>query len=306
MTQLLEPPTTTERIKGRKHGRWQKMSPLSYITLGLVGFLSLFPFYWMFIVASNGSDEISKIPPSVVPGDNFFKVVSDVNSILPQTTILFDLITIDWFYKALLNTFFVGFCIAFVQVLTSALAGFAFAKLNFKGRRFMILFIIGTMMLPSQLGLVPMFILMSRLGWVDSLKALIIPALVSAFGVFWMRQVIDAQVPNELLEAASIDRASVLRVFWSVVMPIIRPSGFVLGLFSFLATWNDFLWPTLVLQSPDNFTAQVAVTQLNASYVLNYSLNMGGALMATAPLLLLFILVGRRLVQGVMDGAVKG
>lgn len=305
MTQLLETPAT-EKVKGRKHGRWQKMSPLSYITLGLVGFLSLFPFYWMFIVASNGSDEISKIPPSVVPGDNFFKVVADVNSILPQTKILFDLITIDWFYKALLNTFFVGFCIAFVQVLTSALAGFAFAKLNFRGRKFMILFIIGTMMLPSQLGLVPMFILMSRLGWVDSLKALIIPALVSAFGVFWMRQVIDAQVPNELLEAASIDRASVLRVFWSVVMPIIRPSGFVLGLFSFLATWNDFLWPTLVLQSPDNFTAQVAVTQLNASYVLNYSLNMGGALMATAPLLLLFVLVGRRLVQGVMDGAVKG
>jgi cellobiose transport system permease protein len=305
MTQLLETPAI-EKVKSRKHGRWQKMSPLSYITLGLVGFLSLFPFYWMFIVASNGSDEISKIPPSVVPGDNFFKVVSDVNSILPQTKILFDLVTIDWFYKALLNTFFVGFCIAFVQVLTSALAGFAFAKLNFRGRRFMILFIIGTMMLPSQLGLVPMFILMSRLGWVDSLKALIIPALVSAFGVFWMRQVIDAQVPNELLEAASIDRASVLRVFWSVVMPIIRPSGFVLGLFSFLATWNDFLWPTLVLQSPDNFTAQVAVTQLNASYVLNYSLNMGGALMATAPLLLLFVLVGRRLVQGVMDGAVKG
>ena len=244
-------PTSQETpVKGRRYGRWQKMSPLSYVTLGIVGFLSLFPFYWMFIVASNGSDEISKIPPSVVPGDNFFKVVADVNSILPKTKVFFDLITIDWFYKALLNTFFVGFTIAFVQVITSA--------------------------------------------------------LVSAFGVFWMRQVIDAQIPNELLEAASIDRASVLRVFWSVVLPIIRPSGFVLGLFAFLATWNDFLWPTLVLQSPDNFTAQVAVTQLNASYVLNYSLNMGGALMATAPLLLLFVLVGRRLVQGVMDGAVKG
>jgi len=121
-----------------------------------------------------------------------------------------------------------------------------------------------------------------------------------------MRQVIDAQVPNELLEAASIDRAGVMRTFWNVVLPIVRPSCFVLGLFSFLATWNDFFWPSLVLQSPDNFTAQVAVTQLNASYVLNYSLNMGGALLATAPLLVLFVLVGRRLVQGVMDGAVKG
>jgi cellobiose transport system permease protein len=298
--------TNESEIKGREHARWQKMSWLSYLVLSFVALISLFPFYWMFIVASNGSDEISKIPPSVVPGDNFFKVIADVNSILPQTTVFFDLITIDWFYKALLNTMFVGIVVAFFQVITSAMAGFAFAKLSFKGKKFMILFVIGTMMLPSQLGLVPMFIVMSRLGWVDSLRALIIPALVSAFGVFWMRQVIDAQVPNELLEAASIDRASVPRVFWSFILPIIRPSAFVLGLFSFLAIWNDFLWPTLVLQSPDNFTAQVAVQQLNASYVLNYSLNMGGALLATSPLLLLFIFVGRRLVQGVMDGAVKG
>ena len=292
--------------KKRTVPKWQKMSPLSYIFLTIVAFLSLFPFYWMFIVASNGPDEISKIPPSVVPGDNFFKVIQDVNSILPQTTVFFDMFTIDWFYKALLNTFFVGLVVAVAQVITSALAGFAFAKLNFTGRRGMVLFVIATMTLPSQLGVIPMFVLMSKIGWVDNLKALIVPAMVSAFGVFWMRQVIDAQVPNELLEAASIDQAGVLRVFWSVVLPIIMPSAFVLGLFSFLATWNDFFWPSLILQSPDNFTAQVAVTQLNASYVLNYSLNMGGALLATSPLLVLFVIVGRRLVQGVMDGAVKG
>ena len=293
-------------LKPSRISKWQKMSPMSYLALAFVSFLSLFPFYWMFIVASNGSEEISKIPPSIVPGDNFFKVIEDVNSILPQTTLFMDFITVDWFYKALFNTFVVGTVVAVAQVLSSALAGFAFAKLRFKGRRFMVLFVIGTMILPSQLGVIPLFVLMSRLGWVDNLRALIVPALVSAFGVFWMRQVIDAQVPNELLEAASIDRAGVMRTFWSVVLPIVRPSCFVLGLFSFLATWNDFFWPSLVLQSPDNFTAQVAVTQLNASYVLNYSLNMGGALLATAPLLLLFVLVGRRLVQGVMDGAVKG
>lgn len=295
-----------QTLKAKRISRWQKMSPFSYVALTFVAFLSLFPFYWMFIVASNGSDEISKIPPSIVPGDNFFKVIQDVNSILPQTTLFMDFITVDWFYKALFNTFVVGTIVAVAQVLSSALAGFAFAKLRFKGRRFMVLFVIGTMILPSQLGVIPLFVLMSRLGWVDNLRALIVPALVSAFGVFWMRQVIDAQIPNELLEAASIDRAGVMRTFWSVVLPIVRPSCFVLGLFSFLATWNDFFWPSLILQSPDNFTAQVAVTQLNASYVLNYSLNMGGALLATAPLLLLFVLVGRRLVQGVMDGAVKG
>lgn len=273
--------------------KWRRAGRLSYLYLGIIAFLSTFPFYWMFVVASNGNEEISKIPPSLIPGGRFPEVMADVYSVVP-------------FNRALLNTFIVGIIIASAQVLFSALAGFAFAKLRFFGKRTMLGFVVGTMMLPSQLGIIPLFMMIANVGWVDDLKALIVPALVTAFGVFWMRQVIDSQVPNELLEAASIDRASLLRIFWNVVLPVIRPSAFVLGLFSFLAAWNDFLWPTLVLTSPDNFTAQVAVAQLKASYVLDYALNMGGALMATAPLLLLFVFVGRKLVQGVMDGAVKG
>lgn len=283
-------PSLGGKKRAAKH---QRLSMINYILLALMAFLSIFPFYWMFVVASNGSDEISKIPPTLLPGPRFMKVVHDVYSVVP-------------FNQALLNTAFVGIVVAVAQVFFSALAGFAFAKLHFKGRRFMVLFVIGTMMLPSQLGIIPLFMLISKAGWYDSLAALIIPALVTAFGVFWMRQIIEAQVPNELLEAASIDGASVPRVYWSVVLPIIRQSAFVLGLFSFLATWNDFLWPGLVLSSPANFTAQIAVSQLKASYVLDYALNMGGAFMATAPLLLLFIFVGRKLVTGVMDGAVKG
>lgn len=283
-------PSLGGKKRAAKH---QRLSMINYILLALMAFLSIFPFYWMFVVASNGSDEISKIPPTLLPGPRFMKVVHDVYSVVP-------------FNQALLNTAFVGIVVAVAQVFFSALAGFAFAKLHFKGRKFMVLFVIGTMMLPSQLGIIPLFMLISKAGWYDSLAALIIPALVTAFGVFWMRQIIEAQVPNELLEAASIDGASVPRVYWSVVLPIIRQSAFVLGLFSFLATWNDFLWPGLVLSSPANFTAQIAVSQLKASYVLDYALNMGGAFMATAPLLLLFIFVGRKLVTGVMDGAVKG
>jgi cellobiose transport system permease protein len=160
--------------------------------------------------------------------------------------------------------------------------------------------------LPSQLGIIPLYMLVSELGWINTLTALIVPALVTAFGVFWMRQIIDAQIPNELLEAASIDGAGVFRVYWSIVFPIIAQSGFVLGLFSFLATWNDFLWPLLVLNDPQVFTVQVAVNQLKSSYTLDYALNMGGAFLATFPLLILFVVVGRRLVSGVMDGAVKG
>ena len=263
--------------------------------LGLITFLSIFPFYWMFIVSSNTDAEISKSPPSLVPGPRFLEVA---NKVLNAEGV--------YFSQALINTFIVGLAVAVAQVIFSAIAGFAFAKLHFKGRQFSILFVIATMMLPSQLGIVPLFIMANKLHLVNTLYALIVPALVTAFGVFWMRQIIDAQVPNEILEAATIDGASVPRVFWSVVLPSIRQSSFVLGLFAFLASWNDYLWPTIVLQSPERFTLQVALTQLKPLYGLDYSLQMGGAFLATAPLLILFIFVGRRLVSGVMDGAVKG
>jgi len=275
--------------------RWQRTSPLSYVMLALITFLSIFPFYWMFVVSSNTNAEISKSPPSLIPGGRFLIVAQKVLSAEGV-----------YFNSALMNTFIVGISIAVAQVVFSAFAGFAFAKLNFKGRKFFILFIVGTMMLPSQLGIIPLFILVKNLHMIDTLYALIVPALVTAFGVFWMRQIIDAQVPNELLEAASIDGASVPRIFFGVVLPIIRQSSFVLGLFAFLAAWNDYLWPTIVLQNPHHFTLQVALTQLKPMYGLDYALQMGGAFLATAPLLILFIFVGRKLVSGVMDGAVKG
>mgnify|MGYP002655063026 FL=1 len=275
--------------------RWKRMSPLSYVVLVLVMLVSAFPFYWMLIVVSNGNEEISKVPPSMVPGPNLPETLGKVFADSP------------YFGQSMLNTIFVGTIVSIAQVFFSALAGFAFAKLNFKGRKFMIVFVIATMMLPSQLGIIPLFMMMSSLGWVNTLTALIVPALVTAFGVFWMRQIIDAQIPNTLLEAASIDGAGVMRIFRSIVMPVIMQSGFVLGLFSFLATWNDFLWPLLVLNDERVSTVQVTVSRIGqSSYVLDYAMNMGGALLATIPLLLLFAVVGKRLVGGVMDGAVKG
>ena len=275
--------------------RWQRTSPFSYLALAIITFLSIFPFYWMFVVSSNTNAEISKSPPSLIPGGRFLIVAQKVMSAEGV-----------YFNSALMNTFIVGISIAIAQVVFSAIAGFAFAKLNFRGRKFFILFIVGTMMLPSQLGIIPLFMLVKNLHMIDTLYALIVPALVTAFGVFWMRQIIDAQIPNELLEAASIDGASVPRIFFGVVLPIIRQSSFVLGLFAFLAAWNDYLWPTIVLQNPHHFTLQVALTQLKPMYGLDYALQMGGAFLATAPLLILFIFVGRKLVSGVMDGAVKG
>lgn len=248
----------------------------------------------MFIVASNGQDVIAKVPPAIMPGHNFIHEFHAVLDVVP-------------FGRTMFNTLAVALVIAFAQVFLSALAGFAFAKLRFPGQKFLVVFVVGTMMLPSQLGLVPLFMLMNKLNWINDFKALIVPAIVTAFGVFWMRQVVDAQIPNELLEAARIDGAGIMRIFRSIVVPVILPSAFVLGLFSFLATWNDYLWPLLILNSPDHYTVQVALTQLNTqAYGVDYNIVMAGSFMATAPLVLLFVFVGRRLVAGVMDGAVKG
>lgn len=284
---------STQALK-RKVPRWRKMNPMSYIVLALVGFISIFPFYWMVIVASNGNDEISKETPTLLIGPRLFEVIGHVFE------------ANEYFGVSMWNTAFVGTIVAAAQVFFCSVAGFAFAKLNFKGRKFMVLFVVGTMMLPSQLGIIPLYMLMANLGWINTLTALIVPALVTAFGVFWMRQIIDAQVPNELLEAASIDGAGVVRIYFRIVFPLIMQSGFVLGLFSFLAVWNDFLWPLLVLNDPQQFTVQVAVNQLQSAYTIDYALNLGGAFLATAPLLVLFLFVGRKLVSGVMDGAVKG
>jgi cellobiose transport system permease protein len=272
----------------------RKVSPLTYVFLSIFTFISIFPLYWLFVVASNSNEEIAKIPPSIVPGSRF----------LVQLRALYEAVPFNW---ALFNTIAIGIVIAVSQVFFSALAGFALAKMKFKGKKSFMIFIISTMMLPSQLGVIVLYLIMANyLNWVDDFKSLVVPALVTAFGVFWMRQIIDAQIPNELLEAASIDGASVPRIFFRIVLPIVRQSGFVLGLFAFLAAWNDYLWPTIVLQSPKHFTLQVALTQLKPMYGLDYGLQMGGAFLATAPLLILFIFVGRRLVSGVMDGAIKG
>lgn len=274
---------------------YKKMSPLSYVVLVVVAFLSFFPFYWMFVVASSSPDVISQTPPSVVVGHNFMNEVAAVYEQVPFT-------------RNMLNTLLVCLSVACAQVFFSSLAGFALAKLNFLGKKWLLLAIVGTLMLPSQLGLVPLFkILVNNFDWGDSLKALIVPAMVSAFGVFWMRQAIDAQVPKELLEAASIDGASIPRIYRTMIVPAILPTAFVLGLFSFLASWNDYLMPLFILQNPDNFTLQVALNQLNTkAYGMDYNIVMAGSFMATFPLLILFVFVGRRLVTGVMDGAVKG
>jgi cellobiose transport system permease protein len=158
---------------------------------------------------------------------------------------------------------------------------------------------------PTQLGIIPLFIMMKNIGWTGELGAVIVPTLVTAFGVFFMRQYLVDVIPDELIEAARMDGASMISTFWHVAVPAARPAMAILGLFTFMMAWTDFLWPLVVLNA-GNPTLQTALQNLNSGYYVDYSVVLTGAVLATIPLLVLFVLAGKQLISGIMNGAIKG
>ncbi|HVV11920.1 carbohydrate ABC transporter permease [Amycolatopsis sp.] len=263
-----------------------------YAALVVFVLVSFFPFYWSFLVASRDSGMLGEGLPSLVPGGNFFANAARV----------FDVVA---FWKALGNSVIVSGTVTLTTVLFSSLAGFAFAKLRFRGSNPLFVFIVVTLAVPTQLGIIPLFIAMSQFGWAGHLQAVIVPNLVTAFGVFWMRQYIVDAVPYELIEAARVDGCSVFRTFWNVCVPAIRPAAAVLAMFTFMMSWNDFLWPLIVLNA-ENPTVQLALERLQSGYYVDYSLVLAGTTLATIPILIVFLLLGRQIVAGIMQGAVKG
>ena len=268
-------------------------SPMNYLVLVITFILSVFPLYWMLVMASRSNDEIVQIPPALTPGG---RLGTNFESLFDNADVMFA--------QALVNSFIVAGTITVLVVLFSALAGFAFAKLRFRGNSVLLALVVLTMMVPIQLGTVPLYMMMDWLGIQGTLATVILPYLASGFGVFMMRQYAAQSVPDELIEAARMDGASTIRIFWSVVLPALRPAAAILGLFTFMTYWNDFLWPYVAL-SPENPTVQVALSRLSSGYYTDQSLVMAGTLMATLPLLAVVVLFGRQLISGIMDGAVK-
>jgi cellobiose transport system permease protein len=166
-------------------------------------------------------------------------------------------------------------------------------------------FVVATMAVPMQLGVVPLYILFSDLGWTGQIGAIIVPAITSAFGVFWMTQYLRQSVPDELIEAARVDGASMMRTFWTIGVVAARPAAAMLGLFTFVTAWNNFFWPFIVLDRTDP-TLPVALSLLQSNHFVDYSIVLAGVLLSTIPLLLLFVVAGKQLVSGIMQGAVKG
>lgn len=275
------------------NARIYRASPLTYVVLVITLVLSVFPLYWMLVMASRTNDQIAQIPPPLVPGDRLGR---NVSQLLANEDVLFA--------KALINSFLVAGTITISTVVLASLAGFAFAKLSFRGRSPLLALVVLTMMVPVQLGTVPLYMLMGWIGVGGRLPSVILPFLVSGFGVFMMRQYTMQAVPDELIEAARVDGCSTFRIFWSIVLPAVRPAAAVLGLFTFMQYWNEFLWPYIALD-PASPTVQVALSRLSSGYYTDQSLVMAGTLMATLPLLAVLVLFGRQLISGIMEGAVK-
>ena len=298
MTVLADPPSTRaetpaphSRARRRSFGYPRRASVWTYAALLAVVAGSVFPLYWSLVVSSQTSDAVAKVPPVLIPGGHLFDNIARV----------FD--STD-FAEALLNSFIVSGSVTISVVFFSTLAGFAFAKLRFRGRKVLLVVAIGTSVVPQQLGIIPLYLLMADIGWTDRLAAVIVPGLVTAFGVFFMTQYLGRAVPDELLEAGRIDGCSTFGLFWHVVLPAARPAAAVLGLFTFMQAWNDFFWPLVVLQ--DNATVQVALSSLASGYTTDYTLTLTGTLLATLPILVIFMVLGRQIVGGIMQGAIKG
>ncbi len=267
---------------------------VTYLALGIVTIAAAYPIYYAILLASSDAKTIAQHPvPSLIPGPNLLEnlhrvVTSDIG-----------------FWHAVVNSLIVAVITSVSVVFFATLAGYAFSRLRFRGRRGLLVFIVATMAVPTQLGVVPLFIVMAKLDWTGKLIAVIVPAMVTAFGVFWMTQYLDSALPYELIEAARVDGCTMIQTFWNIALPAARPAASMLALFTFVGSWTSFFWPFIVLGST-NPTLPVALQLLQASYFKDFALIMAGVVAATLPLIALFAVVGRQLVAGIMQGAVKG
>ena len=265
---------------------------VTYTLVGLVTAVSVLPLYYTIVMASHTNAEMAAATPPVLPNSSVFGNIKKALELAPLN-------------KGLVNSLIVSGAITLGTVALCTLAGFAFAKLRFRGSNILLGLCIATMMVPLQMGVIPLYMMMAKLGLAGHLSAVILPSLCTAFGVFFMRQYVASAVPDELIEAAYMDGAGPFRVFWSVVVPAVRPAMAVLGMVTFLMAWNDFFWPIIVLSS-QNPTVQVSFQSLATGYAPQQSIIMAGTFYGTVPVLVVFALLGRQIVGGIMQGAVKG
>ncbi len=289
------PERVPSRLRGseRERGFGLLGSILMYVILTVIAVLSIFPFWWMIVASTRRSATILTLPPPVIPGDALITNYNELLAGLP-------------FWQSMFNSLYVGVVSTALVLFFCSLGGYAFAKFRFPGRDKLFATMLATMMIPSILGIIPSFMLMRELGWLNTYLPLIVPGAANAFGIFWMRQYIMSAIPDDLMDAARIDGAHEFRIYWNIVLPVLTPALAALAILTFMGKWNEFFWPLLILKDEAKYTLPVALASLQNLYGQEIGVQMLGATIAILPVLIVFLMSARRFMAGLTAGAIKG
>jgi multiple sugar transport system permease protein len=266
---------------------------LTYITLVIVALIIVVPLVWMFLTSFKTDFDAINNPANPIPDPWTTEAYSTLAS--------GDLPILRW----LANSLIAATAQTLIILVTASTAAYALARLEFRGKKIVFGAIIATLLVPSVVFLIPNYLIVDSFGWLDSLWAIIVPGAAGAFGVFFLRQFF-VSLPGEIEEAARMDGAGDFRIFWQIILPLSRPALSTLAVLSFLTNWNDFIWPVYVLLSPENLTLQPGLAVLQGTYSTHFGIVMAGAVIASVPVLIIFTLAQKQIVESVASSGVKG
>jgi multiple sugar transport system permease protein len=260
--------------------------------LAVLGVLTLLPLLWMVSASFMPSGQANTFPPPLLPH----------GATIEHYVALFTRLNLA---RSLGNSLFVSVLATAISLLTNSMAGYAFAKLRFRGRDRAFQLLLAALVIPGQVSMLPLFLLLKAFGLVNTFAGVIVPFMATIFGIFMVRQY-ALGIPDELLDAARVDGASELRIFTTIVLPVLKPILATLAVFTFLSAWNDFLWPLIILSDEARYTLPVALASLSGEHVQDTELMMAGSVLTVLPVLAVFLVLQRAYLRGVMMGSVKG
>lgn len=268
-----------------------KKQIISYILIIFAALTMVIPLLWMISTSFKSNHYILEMPPRFIPENITLDSYKELFSLFPM-------------FRMMINSTIVAICITTGQIITSIMAAYAFARMKFRGKEFLFMVFIGTMMVPFQVTLTPLFATMKYFGWLDTYLALIVPCLHSAFGVFQLKQAL-LQIPRELEESAFMDGANHFIVFTKIIVPLVKPAIATLCVLSFMGSWNAFLWPLIVSKSDMMMTLPVGLSSLHGRYATKWNMVMAGGVISIVPIVIVFIFNQKNFIQGISRSGIK-
>ena len=280
------------RFDIRMKSKFDTSKFVAYLFVLTGALIMLAPFYFMFVFATHSRTEIFSMPPPLWFGSALLENMNILTEKIP-------------FWKNLGWSLYVAIASTVLTLLFCSMAGYAFALMEFKFKNFLFAWVLGTMLIPSFMNMIPTFMVMDLLGWIDEHRALYLPGAAGAFGIFLMRQFASTAIPKELIEAARMDGCGEFAIYWRIVLPLLKPALGTLGLVTFIGSWNNFIGPLIVMRTADNYTLPLALRSLQSPVNTEWGALMTGSAIATIPLIFLFAISSRQLIAGLTAGAVK-